>query len=501
MRWIDKVKRWFRKGGAIVTQKQQLTKLTDHPKINMSEREYNRILEDFKLYEGEHKQVEFINSMGRKRKRDFYSLDMTKEVAEYMATIVFNEQCEIEIADQTANEFIAGVFANTNFKNNLINELEVMFATGGLAVKPYIDPTTQTIDYSWCMANTVFPIKSNSTGITDVAIASVTTKTVGNKIMYYTLLEIHEWQANGDYKITNELYESDDEDKVGYRVALSVLFDDLVEETIISNLNKPLFAYIKPNKKNNKDVHSALGIGLCDNAKSVIKAIDNVYDAFNHEIKQGQRKTVVSDHFLRTSIDEFGNTTQYLDEDEDVFVALAGDIDNMNYKDLTSPIRSDDYIKAINEHLSKLEMKVGLSAGTWTFESTGIKTATEVVSENSTTFKTRARQISAVETFIKNLIIATFELAVAGGLYAGKIPEENEIGIDFDDGVFTDKNAQMQFFLQLVAGGLMPKSVAIQRLFGMSEESAIDWLQRINKETLGSDVDYQVTLEESNTLV
>ena len=253
---------------------------------------------------------------------------------------------------------------------------------------------------------------------------------------------------------------------------------------------------MKPAGFNNVDVYSPLGLGLCDNAKKTLDLINEACDSFHWEVKQGKRRVITSDHFLRANMDNDGNIIQYFDEDTDVYVALAGGIDDMTYKDITSPIRSAQFIETINKHLSTLEMETNLSAGTFTFDGKSIKTATEVVTENSTTYQTRNKHIAQVSKFIKDLIISTFELAVASGLYTGKIPEYENIGIDFNDGVFADKNSQLEFLSKATLNGFMPKVEAIVRLFDVPEEEAQEWLARINAENLGADVDFQVTKEE-----
>lgn len=500
MNFISKIKKFLGFGGEKVSKVKTLEKLTDHPKINMSDKEVRRIEEDFKYYAGKYEKVKFINSMGQERERDFFYLNMTKKVAEYMSSLVFNEQCEITIDDDEANRFIQDIFDRGDFKGTLTGFLEPMFAVGGLMVKPYYNVYENRIDYSWCLADTIYPLKSKNNKIKEVAVANVTSKNVGNDIYYYTHLEFHEWLDNGSYQITNELYASKDVNKVGRRVPLNELYEGLQEVTVVNYLSKPLFAYLKPAGFNNLEIHSPLGLGLCDNAKKTLEIINETYDLFRWEVKQGKRRVITSDHFLRNKLDSDGNIIQYFDEDTDVYVALAGGIDDMTYQDITSPIRSDQFIETINKHLSTLEMETNLSAGTFTFDGKSIKTATEVVTENTTTYQTRNKHVLQVSKFIKDLIISTFELGVAVGLYTGKIPKYENIGIDFNDGVFADKNSQLEFLSKATLNGFMPKAEAIQRLFDIPEDEALEWLQRINDEALSSDVDYQVIKEEREIL-
>ncbi|HEM5360788.1 TPA: phage portal protein, partial [Streptococcus suis] len=80
---------------------------------------------------------------------------------------------------------------------------------------------------------------------------------------------------------------------------------------------------------------------------------------------------------------------QRFEAEQNVYQMLGTEEKGIGITDLTTPIRADDYIKAINEGLSLLEMQVGVSTGMFTFDGKSMKTATEIVSENSDTYQLR----------------------------------------------------------------------------------------------------------------
>ena len=156
-------------------------------------------------------------------------------------------------------------------------------------------------------------------------------------------------------------------------------------------------------------------------------------------------------------------------------------------KDVTSDIRTEQYIAAINQALKTLEMELGLSTGTFTFDGKGVKTATEVVSENNMTYRTRNNHAHEVEIFIKGLIISTLELAKATTvdgqkLFTGDIPDYDAIGVDLDDGVFQDRPALLQFYGQAKTLGLIPTVEIIQRVFNVPKDTAEEWMAIIDQE-------------------
>lgn len=154
-------------------------------------------------------------------------------------------------------------------------------------------------------------------------------------------------------------------------------------------------------------------------------------------------------------------------------------MDDYTIKDLTTSIRTTEYVAAINHHLKTLEMETALSSGTFNFDRTGslsTKTATEVVSENSQTYQTRAMQITEVEKFIKELVISVCELGKALKLYSGTIPNFNEVEIDFKDGAFTSTDEKLTFYQKLIALGY-PTPKAFEKILSLPEDEAMELYQ------------------------
>ncbi|WP_096440654.1 phage portal protein [Alteribacter populi] len=470
-----------------------LKTINDHPKINIDPLELARIERNFDEYKGHYPNVEYFNSYGDLKERKYMTINMVKLSSELLSGLVFNEQCEIVVSDEgdddrkknsfkSANDFIQHVFEHNDFKKNLARYLDPMFATGGLAVRPYVDDETGEIEFSWALANAFYPLRSNSAGITEGVIKSVTMKMERGKKVYYTLLEFHEWEK-GSYVITNELYKSDNKGEIGKPVPLTDLYEGLREETIFANLSRPNFNYVKPFGFNNINPHSPLGLGITDNSKDTLKQINDTYDQFNWEIRMGQRTVFVSDQMLNLLPSEDGQPPkQIFDPDVNVFKSMRMDSDEGMVKDITNDIRTEQYVSAINQSLKALEMELKLSVGTFSFDGRSMKTATEVVSENDLTYRTRNNHVYEVEKFIKGLIVSVLELAKAKGLFNGEIPTFEHIGVDFDDGVFQDRGALLRFYGQAKTFGLIPTVEIIQRVFKVPKETAEQWLEEIERE-------------------
>ncbi len=504
MKFVDRVKRLFKRGGYALTGK-TLETINDHKKINIDPNELARIERNLRQYEGDYPKVKYVNSLGNTREREYMTLNLRKLSASVLAGLIFNEQCEINVSDadekkkkentyKSAHEFIQHVFEHNKFKKNLADYLEPALALGGMTVRPYVDMGTGEIEFSWALANAFYPLKSNSNGISEGVMKSITVEYDGDRIVYYTLLEFHEWgkdeEGNSSYVITNELYKSYEPGKIGKEVPLTDLekYEGLQKKTPINGLSRPLFNYLKPSGFNNINPHSPLGLGICDNAVSTLKKINDTYDQFWWEIRMGQRTVFVSDAMINVMPDESGNPPKEIfDPDVNVFKSIYMGENKDPVKDVTNDIRTEQYISAINQALRTLEMELKLSVGTFSFDGRSMKTATEVVSENDLTYRTRNDHVYEVEQFIKGLIVSVLELAratVFNGkqLFDGEIPTFEHIGVDFDDGVFQDRSALLDFYGKAKTFKFIPTTEAIQRIFKVPKETAEQWVKEMNDE-------------------
>ena len=267
---------------------------------------------------------------------------------------------------------------------------------------------------------------------------------------------------------------------------MSELYPDLQPVTTIQGLSRPLFVYLKTPGMNNKDINSPLGLSIFDNAKTTIDFINRTYDEFMWEIKMGQRRVIVPEQLTQLQVqDTQGNFTfkRRFDTDQNVYMQIgAGNMDSGSIIDLTTPIRSSDYISAISEGLKLFEMQIGVSSGMFTFDGKSMKTATEIVSENSDTYQMRNSIASLVEQSIKELCVSMCELGKAVKLYTGDIPKFNDISVNLDDGVFTDKNAELNYWMKMVAAGFATQKRGIAKVLNITDEEAEKELAEINGE-------------------
>lgn len=185
---------------------------------------------------------------------------------------------------------------------------------------------------------------------------------------------------------------------------------------------------------------------------------------------------------MRTVVDpETSEYHRYFDANDEVFQAFDFmDEHSQKILDNSVEIRVEEHAKAIQTLLDILAMKTGFSPGTFTFDSQGVKTATEVVSENSKTFRTKNSHETIVEEGIKELIRSIVEVAALYGFFYAA--EDYEVNIDFDDSIAEDRDSNADYYLKLVNADLISKKTALMRILDYTEEQAEEELKRIAEE-------------------
>ena len=135
-------------------------------------------------------------------------------------------------------------------------------------------------------------------------------------------------------------------------------------------------------------------------------------------------------------------------------------------------------------------MQVGFSAGTFTFDrAQGLKTATEVISENSKTYKTIKAQQLQVKMAIAKIIDGIIQVASLydmqwDGYSIRKLAEQGwETKVVFDDSILQDRQTNVNEGILLVTNGLMSKKKFMVDKLGYTEDEAAAELQEIAKES------------------
>lgn len=465
------------------------------------------------LYRGYYKPWHRISAPTVKdtlHERDLERMDTAKAICAELAGLIWNEQCEISVSqetgkDQLLDEFVHDVLMKNGFWIKMQEHIEQVLALGGGAIKLWYEekrdgdgnviPNSGNIRLGFCMADQFVPTAWDNTQVTDGVFISRQAKDG----YYYTRLEWHKWDGL-TYWISNEAYRSEykqnsakePQDILGFRYPLSAVYPFLDEQTPLQGLSTSLFAYYRPAIANNLDDDSPLGVSIYANALSTLKALDICYDSFVQEFRLGRKRIIVPAQCLRTVQDPVTKESRrFFDATDEAYVALkSDDTDALKIQDNTVSLRVGEHEQAINALLSILCLQVGFSAGTFTFDrAQGLKTATEVISENSKTYKTIKSNQLQIKAAIDRVVDAIIQVA---SLYdvqwnGTSIRTLSALGwetkVVFDDSILQDRQTNINEGILLANNGLMSKKRFLMEKLGYTEEEAAQELEEIKQES------------------
>lgn len=440
--------------------------------------------------------------------RTLFRLGMAKAVCAELAGLIWSEGADIHITtgeDDTLERWVLGILNENAFTEKMQELIEQSAALGGAAMKEFVKvkrdedgnpiPETERIMIDYCMADQFVPTAWDNAKVSEAVFVSRKAKDG----YYYTRLEWHKWDGE-TYVISNDLFRTEmrktngqDQDILGYRYPLDTIYPYIEPVTEIMGLTASLFAYFRTPIANNIDDNSPLGISVYGNAFDTLHALDICYDSFVREFRLGKKRIIVPAQAVRTVVDpETGMTRRYFDANDEAYEALAtDDPDKLKIQDNSLELRVEEHIGAINALLSVLCLQVGFSASTFSFDAKeGLKTATEVISENSKTYKTiRTFQnmiIPAIERVCRNIIDLgiLYDMEFEGKKIA-QLANDYEISIVMEDAVLEDSQTRIDRAIKLVGNGFISKLTAMtdpKYGLGMTEEEAEQELQRIKDE-------------------
>lgn len=452
-------------------------------------------------------------------KRKMAYLNMAKAVSAELAGMVWTDQCEVSISTNgftpdngtqidPLQKFVDMVFRQNSFGEKMLEAIEHAAALGGMAMKVWREvrhdsegnesPGSERIRIGWCMADQFVPTAWDNAEISEGVFIS----RIAKGGYYYTRLEWHKWDGM-TYLITNEAYRADKykmgtkepQDILGVRVPLASIYPFIEESTSINGIEKSLFSYFRPPTANNIDDNSPLGVSIYANSMETLHALDICFDSFVREFRLGKKRIIVPARMVKTVVDPVtGQLRRYFDANDETYEALStDDPDNLKIQDNSVELRVEEHVAAINALLNILCLQIGFSSGTFSFDAhSGIKTATEVVSENSKTYKTVKNFQNMVRPAIVRLVdniitvAALYDMEIDGIKIADLQRRGYEVNIAMDDGITQDRQTNINEGIALVGAGLLSKKTFLtNRKYGqgLTAEAAAEELKQITEES------------------
>lgn len=395
-----------------------------------------------------------------------YSVGMGKKVCEDWADLLMNEKVQITLEGQKEQAFVDDVFDNNNFWVKINEYQERKAATGTVAYIPATENmiveqgTGNIVDggqlhINFCSAPSIHPLSWNNGIIRECAFTSE--KTVDDK--QYTYVQIHRLE-NGTYNIENRLF------LAGEEVSLaSVRGFENVPEVIHTGSDKPQFVIDRLNITNS-DEDNPLGIAVFAHAIDQLKAVDIVYDTYVNEFILGKKRIVVQPSATGTL-----DGRPVFDKRETIYYVLPEDVKDGNIlQQVDMSLRTEEFNTGMQDMLNVLSSKCGFGENHYKYEQGNISTATQVISENSSMFRTIKKHEIILESALKELCRILLRM---GNQYMGmNLDEDVEISIDFDDSIIENREQNEARIYQMLSAGLMKAEEARSILMNEDEATA-----------------------------
>lgn len=413
-----------------------------------------------------------------------YALGMAKRVCEDMADLLLNERVTITIGNTVTDEFVKKVLeANTFWE--LGNEYqEWKSALGTVAYVVHINDTIidemgniegGTVGINYVEAANIFPTSWQNKVITECIFAFHKTYKQKKYVHFqYHKLENVPGENQKQYVIENNIVEN----TTGAGRELTQeqwneipTFSGLTER-METRSDQPLFIIDRLNIVNNADEDSTnpMGVSLFANAIDTIKKLDLEYDSYANEFSLGRKRIFVAPEFLTMQ-----DGSAVFDPDDTVFYELPEDyFKNSESKEamheVNMELRIEEHSKALNDDLNWLSLKCGFGTDRYKFENGGVKTATEVISENSDMY----RSLTKHELVLKRVIIQLIQTIIRAGISIGipGLDENTDITIAFDDSIIEDKTTERVSDRQDVSMGVMGLAEYRAKWYGETLEQA-----------------------------
>ena len=443
--------------------------------------------------------------------RTMATMNAGKMACAQMARYVWNERCGITASmsgrdpgstePDPLDEWLHEVLRENRFGVAFGDLLEKAFALGGGALREWVevpkdedgnDAGEGKIRIGYTMGSQFVPTAWDNSRVR----CGIFVSREAREGYYYTVVEWHHWDGS-TYRITNDLYRmpiketEEPQNILGWWYPLNEIYPLLSPDTIIEDAETAYFQYIKPFGANYADDNSPLGMSIFSTAMNTLHGIDIMFDSLQREFVLGKKRIIAPARAMRQTagVNE-GRPQKYFDADDEVWEALATDNpEDLKIYDNSVDLRVNEHVTGINSELAILCSQIGFDPGTLAFDQQkGMKTATEVISENSKTFGTVKAHENILRDALADMVRAVVDLAIRYGLtWNGQSIESlaaggYDVAVTFDDSIIQDKDAEINRGIMEIGAGVLSKRKFMIDTLGYTPEEADKELAQIAKE-------------------
>ena len=413
-----------------------------------------------------------------------YSLGMGKKLCEDWANLLMNEKVKITLEGQKEQEFIDKVLTENNFCVKANEMQEMKSALGTVAYVPRVvgqeisesgeivpgNASGLVLDY--VTIENIYPLSWQNGYISECAFSSAVTRDGKD----YVYLQIHRKEDNGNYVIENRIFNNSSEMLSEERLE-NVKGFEKVPSLVHTGSSKRQFVIDRLNIANNYNYLLPTGVSVYANAIDVMQGVDIAYDSYVNEFRLGKKRIMV-----KPSASKYLDGQPVFDTNDVAFYVLPEDTgDGAVITPIDMTLRTAEHNTGIQDQLNILSSKCGFGETYYRFNGGSVATATQVISENSTMFRT----IKKHEIILNDVLVELCRILLRLGNTAmnSGLDEDVEISIDFDDSIIESKEQDFQRDMQMLNAGIMNDWEFRMRWFNEDEETAKAALPKVQAMT------------------
>lgn len=448
---------------------------------------YKKIQEWISWYNGNVRNFSFYKvytGRGTYKRCERKSMGMAKKLSEDIADLLLNERVTITLNDDHTNDFVHRIFEKNQFLVQANDYQERKAYTGTSAYVPYLDSVEVTTDGSIASGSikinyvdgaNIYPVSWDNGKVKECIFTFP--HTVNRK--KYVQVQSHLIEGT-EYVIENTVLESISGSREGRELAEEEWkqlkpFRNMAKRTNTGSLETQ-FVIDRLNITNNAEENNPMGVSIFANAIDTLKKLDTEYDSYYNEFLLGRKRIFVAPELLYND-----DGSAAFDPEDGIFYSLPEDYDKGQeglIKDVDMNLRTEQHSKAINDDLNYLSLKCGFGTQRYKFDSTGVKTATEIISENSDMYRMIKKHEIILEDVLKELIRIIIRLGIVLG---EQLNPDVDITIDFDDSIIEDKETERKQDMQDVSAGIMRPEEYRAKWYGETIEQALENLPEQNQ--------------------
>lgn len=378
-----------------------------------------------------------------------------RRVCTEWASLLLNDKTQIVTESQEVTDWLDDWANRSGFWSKGQGLIADAFGLGTAAWGVWVDREEPSAKLRRYDARMVIPLTWDDDGVTECAFCTKAYHD-GREI---DQLQLHLKEESG-YLIRTLMFDAESGDRI--------LLEG-VEDELQTNCETPTFAIVTPAIPNSRVAFSPYGQSVFADCTDVMQSVDLCYDAIFKEVDLAKMRVLMSDALFE--IERKDGKVNYIPfgkADTTVFRKVSGSDDFIH--EWAPSMRTESQSKAYRLAIQTMGDQCGFGSQYFdTDKSGGIKTATEVSSDNSALMRNIRKH--------ENLLQASIAQAIRALLYCQRaycgvsLPDEGDITVMFDDSIITDTAAEKAQDMSEVNITMNPWEYR-EKWYGEDEETA-----------------------------